>query len=178
MYHCEVREHCVQRKWSCSVVSDSLQSPWTIAYHAPPSMGFSRREYWKGCHFLLQGIFQTQGMNPGLLHWQEDYLPSEPPGKVMCLNNPSKETSAPGAIHRSHSYFRTFQNFPPLSGKNPWTSLSPHTCQLLSTFKPHYGVSPPPRNILYGSLLVRNVLFPSFHVDPFHLTLQDPAEGS
>ena len=24
------------------------------------------------CYFLLQGIFQTQGSNPGLLHWQAD----------------------------------------------------------------------------------------------------------
>ena len=28
-----------------------------------------------GCHFLLQGIFPTQGSNPGLLHWQADSLP-------------------------------------------------------------------------------------------------------
>ena len=28
-----------------------------------------------GCHFLLQGIFPTQGLNPHLLHWQEDSLP-------------------------------------------------------------------------------------------------------
>ena len=28
-----------------------------------------------GCHFLLQGIFLTQGSNPSLLHWQEDSLP-------------------------------------------------------------------------------------------------------
>ena len=25
----------------------------------------------EGCHFLLQGIFPTQGLNPGL-HWQVD----------------------------------------------------------------------------------------------------------
>ena len=30
------------------------------------------------CHFLLQGIFPTQGSNPGLPHYA---LPSEPPGK-------------------------------------------------------------------------------------------------
>ena len=23
-------------------------TPWTVAYQAPPSMGFSRREYWSG----------------------------------------------------------------------------------------------------------------------------------
>ena len=28
-----------------------------------------------GCHFLLQGIFLTQGSNPHLLHWQVDSLP-------------------------------------------------------------------------------------------------------
>ena len=28
-----------------------------------------------GCHFLLQGIFPTQGSNPRLLHWQADSLP-------------------------------------------------------------------------------------------------------
>ena len=28
-----------------------------------------------GCHFLLQGIFLTQGLNPHLLHWQVDSLP-------------------------------------------------------------------------------------------------------
>ena len=28
-----------------------------------------------GCHFLLQGIFSTQGSNPCLLHWPEDSLP-------------------------------------------------------------------------------------------------------
>ena len=36
-----------------------------------------------GCHALLQGIFPTQGMNPGLLDWQVDSLPSEPPGGTL-----------------------------------------------------------------------------------------------
>ena len=25
--------------------------PWTVAYHTPPSMGFSRQEYWSGLPF-------------------------------------------------------------------------------------------------------------------------------
>ena len=36
------------------------------------------------CHFLLQGIFQTQGSNLYLfcfLHWQADFLPLAPPRK-------------------------------------------------------------------------------------------------
>jgi len=44
-------------------------TPWTIAYQAPPSMGFSRQEYWSGLPFLLQGIFQTQGSHLGLPHY-------------------------------------------------------------------------------------------------------------
>ena len=28
-----------------------------------------------GCHFLLQGIYSTQGLNPYLLHWQANSLP-------------------------------------------------------------------------------------------------------
>ena len=26
-------------------------TPWTVAYQAPPSMGFSRQEYWTGVPF-------------------------------------------------------------------------------------------------------------------------------
>ena len=33
------------------------------------------------CHSLLQGIFPTQGLNLGLLHWQVGSLLSEPPAK-------------------------------------------------------------------------------------------------
>ena len=59
---------------------------WTLAHHAPLSMGFSRQEYWSGFHFLLQGIFQTQGLNSHLLHllhWQAGSLPLAPPGKTV-----------------------------------------------------------------------------------------------
>ena len=38
------------------------------------------------CHFLLQGFFLTQGLNPCLLcflHWQAGSLPRAPPGKPI-----------------------------------------------------------------------------------------------
>ena len=44
-------------------------TPWTVAHQAPLSVGFSRQEW--GCHFLLQGIFLTQGLNLGLLHCRQ-----------------------------------------------------------------------------------------------------------
>ena len=47
----------------CSVVSDSV-TPWTVAHQALLSMEFSKQEYWRGSHALLQGIFLTQGWNP------------------------------------------------------------------------------------------------------------------
>ena len=31
-------------------------TPWTVAYEAPPSMGFSRQECWSGLPFLTQGL--------------------------------------------------------------------------------------------------------------------------
>ena len=31
-----------------------LATPWTAAYQAPLSMGFSMQEYWSGCHRLLR----------------------------------------------------------------------------------------------------------------------------
>ena len=42
-------------KWKVKVKSLShvrlLATPWTVAYQAPPSMGFSRQEYWSGVPF-------------------------------------------------------------------------------------------------------------------------------
>ena len=40
-----------------------LETPWTVALQASLSMGFPRQECWSGLHFLLQGIFLTQGWN-------------------------------------------------------------------------------------------------------------------
>ena len=34
-----------------------LAAPWTVAYQAPPSMGFPRQEYWSG--LPLQGYINT-----------------------------------------------------------------------------------------------------------------------
>ena len=38
-----------------------------------------------GCHFLLQGIFPTQGSNLGVPHCRQTLLPSEPPGLKVTL---------------------------------------------------------------------------------------------
>ena len=35
-------------KWKVQVKSRLFATPWTAAYQAPPSMGFSRQEHWSG----------------------------------------------------------------------------------------------------------------------------------
>ena len=50
------------------------------------AMGFSRQERWSGFHFLLQGIFPTQGSNPCLLHWQADSLPRSHQGSPSWVS--------------------------------------------------------------------------------------------
>ena len=84
-YHpCVLLAACCVRVFS--VTSDSFATPWTVTNQAPLSMEFSRQEYWRGCHFLLQGIFLTQGSDPRLLwilHWQVDSLPAEQLGNPI-----------------------------------------------------------------------------------------------
>ena len=49
-------------------------TPWTVAYQVPPSMVFSRQEYWSGLPFPSPGDLPDPGMNPGLPHcWQMLY---------------------------------------------------------------------------------------------------------
>ena len=45
--------------------------PQAVACQAHLSIGFPRQEYRRGCHVLPQGIFPTQGLNPGLPHCRQ-----------------------------------------------------------------------------------------------------------
>ena len=54
---------------------------WTVAYQAPPSMGFSRQECWSGLPFPSPGDLPDPGIKPESPIFQADALPSEPPGK-------------------------------------------------------------------------------------------------
>ena len=40
-------------------------TPWTVAYHAPPSLGFSRQEYWSGLPFPSPEDLPNPGTEPG-----------------------------------------------------------------------------------------------------------------
>ena len=54
--------------FSHSVVFKALQRHGLKPARLLCPWGFSRQEYWRGLHALLQGIFPPQGGNPGLLH--------------------------------------------------------------------------------------------------------------
>ena len=57
-------------------------TPWTVIYQAPPSMGFSRQEYWSGLPFPSLGDLPDPGIEPGSPALQADALTSESPGKL------------------------------------------------------------------------------------------------
>ena len=59
-------------------------APWTVAHHAPPSMGFSRQEYWSGLPFPPPEDLPNPGIEPGSPAFYVDALPSDPPGKSIC----------------------------------------------------------------------------------------------
>ena len=57
-----------------SEIAQSVQifaTPWTVAYQNPPSMGFSRQDYWSGLPFPSPGDLPTQGSNLGLLRCRQ-----------------------------------------------------------------------------------------------------------
>ena len=62
-----------------------FSTPWTVAYQAPPSMRFSRQEYWSGLPFLSAGDLPNPGIEPGSPALQADALTSEPPRKPIIL---------------------------------------------------------------------------------------------
>ena len=58
-------------------------TPWTVAYQAPLSVGFSRQEYWSELPFPSPGDLPNPGIEPGSPTLQADALPSEPPGTTQ-----------------------------------------------------------------------------------------------
>ena len=65
-------------------------TPWTVAYKAPPSMGFPRQEYWSGLPSPSAGDLPDPGIERGSPAVQADALTSEPPGKSSFYQNEGK----------------------------------------------------------------------------------------
>ena len=65
----------VGHKWATSLLNTGewvkllsrvrlFATPWTVAYQAPPSMGFSRQEYWSGLPFPSPGDLSDPRIEP------------------------------------------------------------------------------------------------------------------
>ena len=78
--------HCFCQVNSLSRVQ-LFATPWTVAYQAPLSMGFSRQECWSGLPFPSSGDLPDPGIEPGSSTLQADALSSEPPRKPIFTNN-------------------------------------------------------------------------------------------
>ena len=75
---------------------------WTITYQAPPSMGFSRQEYWSGLPFPSPGDLPDPGIEPRSPALQANALTSEPPGKPKGLSRVFSSTTV-----QKHQFFGT-----------------------------------------------------------------------
>ena len=107
-------------------------TPWTVAYQASPSVGFSRQDYWSGLPFPSLGDLPNPGIEPRSPALEADALTSEPPGKLYHYKREYIGVSKHivilslnvlfvilllGAIAKHFSFTREFTH--------PWTILSP-----------------------------------------------------
>ena len=66
-------------------------TPWTVAYKAPPSMGFSSQGYWSRLPFPSPEDLPKSGIEPRSPTLQADDLLSELPGKPYSFKDLVKE---------------------------------------------------------------------------------------
>ena len=60
---------------------------WTVAHQAPPSMGFSRQDYWSGLPCPSTGDLPDPGIETGSPALQADSLPFELPSKPLQVQH-------------------------------------------------------------------------------------------
>lgn len=78
---------CAVLLTSCSVMSDSLATPWSVTSQALLSVGFWGKNTEVSCNFLLQWIFPTKGSNPHLFASSTlagKIFTTVPLGKLLC----------------------------------------------------------------------------------------------
>ena len=125
-----------------------------------------------GCYFLLQGIFPTQGLSPGLLHWQVDSLPLSYQGSPCRVATGSSKSTLPPEWPPLSSQLRSFPGLPvslepdmgalgnhPLSPV-PITAEPGDTDPTPADFlnRPHYSGSPTPLPLTHPSCLPSNTV--------------------
>ena len=82
-------------------------TPWTAAHQAPPSMGFSRQEYWSGVPFPSPGDLPNPGIKPRSPAFQADAFTSELPGKPDSVYKSENITEKKLSIVKKARSYRT-----------------------------------------------------------------------
>ena len=113
-------------KWRHSVLSHSLPPCGLLPTRFLHPWDSPGKNAGVGCHFLLQGIFPTQGSKPMSPALQADALPSEPPGKPEALWG-DLETDVPLQL-KERVIINTNQGLPCLIQVKPPYSLAQSKC--------------------------------------------------
>ena len=100
------------KKWSCSVMCNSL---WFHGLQLLHPWNFPGKSTGVGCHFLLQGIFPTQGLNPGLPRCRQTLYPLSHQGSPWDDPNIHQEMNKQIVIY---SYNRILLSNKKDTGKN------------------------------------------------------------
>ena len=85
---CHFLLQCIKVKVKSLSLVWLFATPWTAAYQAPPSMGFSRQEYWSGV------------LSPSPIKWPRRFnsryaklILSQPTKVIHCINRFKKRES-------------------------------------------------------------------------------------
>ena len=116
----------------------TLLIPWTVACQTPLPRNSPRNNTGVGSHFLFQGILQTHGMNPGLLHcrwilYQLSHRKAQESRSGWPIPSPG-DLSHPGIEQRSPALQADSSPTEPSGNPNPSSShrhISPELSQLV-----------------------------------------------
>ena len=64
------------------VMSNSFETPWTVACQDPLSLGFPRQEYWSGLPFPSPGDLPRPRIKSPFPALAGGFFTTEPPGKL------------------------------------------------------------------------------------------------
>ena len=151
-------------KWLSRV--QLFATPWTAAYQAPPSMGFSRQEYWSGVPLPSTHTALTLSKFKSLIFLHGTRHVSSP---FHSLHIITVYTTYQYILNYLHQFSSVTQSWPTLC--NPMTAAqqpslsitnSQHLLKLMS--KGIKSVMPSNHLILYRPLLLPPSIFPSIRV--------------
>ena len=139
---------CVHTEWmrACSVASDSWwpHGLWPARVLSPWS--FPGKNTGVGCHFLLQGIFPTQGTNPyllHLLHWHSESKYQAENTLSVKKNSKLKPSVFPTGGHRVSGF--PFVWLTPVSTVGFWTWSPSPSKKCCGSALVHNGYYLPPQ---------------------------------